>query len=222
MPGGRRLPLRRTYPVRSRHCPGCCGPRRSPVSASSARRQQATASSSLPSSFRTMPRLLCASAKSGFSSSRPAATGDRLIELALVLQGDGQVVVRLGERPASVPAPGGSRRSLRRACPGSLRTMPRLLCASAKFGFSCQRPAVRGGRFVEMALVLQRIAQVAVVPRHSRASIPVPGGSRQLLRRACPAPAWRCPGCCGPRQSRASVPAPAASRRPLRRACPGP
>ena len=38
--------------------------------------------------------------------------------------------------PASVPVPGGSRRPLRPASPGPSSALPRLLCASAKSGFS--------------------------------------------------------------------------------------
>ena len=52
--------------------------------------------------------------------------------------------------------------------------------------FQC--PAVAGDRFVQLPLVLQGIAQVVRGPRHSRVSVPVPGGSRRPLRPASPGP----------------------------------
>ena len=64
-----RRPPRPAFLGPAGYCPGCCGPQRNPAFSSSARRQQATASSSFPWPCKTVPRLLCASAKSGFSSS---------------------------------------------------------------------------------------------------------------------------------------------------------
>ena len=81
-------------------------------------------------------------------------------------------------------------------------------------------PAAAGDRFVQLSLLLEGNAQVVVRLGNSPASVPRPGGSRQLLRPAFPAAARHCPGCCAPRHSPASVRLPGGRRRPLRPACP--
>ena len=66
----------------------------------------------------------------------PAVAGDRFVQLPLVLARQCPGCCAPRQSPASVPVPGGSRRPLRPAFPGSFKALPRLMCASAKSGFS--------------------------------------------------------------------------------------
>ena len=117
----------------------------------------------------------------------PAVAGDRFVQLSLVLQGVAQVVVGLGivRLQFQCPAAAGDRFV---QLPCSLSATPRLLWASAKSGFQFQCPAVAGDRFVQFPLVPSTHRPGCCVPRHSPASVPVPGGSRRSLRPASPGP----------------------------------
>ena len=66
----------------------------------------------------------------------------------------------LRQRPASVPMPGGSRRPLRPASLGPSRRAQVAVCLG-KVRLQFQGPAVAGGRLLQLALVLQDVAQVA-------------------------------------------------------------
>ena len=89
-------------------------------------------------------------------------------------------------------------------------------------GIVPQRGAEAVFRPLKIARSLPRRCPGCRGPRQSPASVPVPGGNRQLLRPASPGPSTHYPGCCVPRRSPASVPVPGGSRRPLPPASPGP
>ena len=98
---------------------------------SSARRQQATASSSFPWSFNTRPRLYAGLGIVRLQFQCPAVAGERFVQLPLVLRRIAQVVVRLG---------------------------------IVRLQFQC--PAVAGDRFVQTSPGPGRIAQVVMEGSH--------------------------------------------------------
>ena len=152
----------------------------------------------------------------------PAVAGDRFVQLPLVLQRIAQIVVRLGKVRLQLQMPGGSRRSLRPVFPWSFKAMPRLLCASAKSGFSSRARRMAGDRVVQLPLVLERVAQVVVCLGIVRLQLQCPAvagdgfvqfplvlqGVAQVVVRLGIV--------------RASVPGPGGSRRSPRPASPGP
>ena len=98
----------------------------------------------------------------GLEPDRLAVFGDRLVELPLARQGDAEVGVGLGVVGLEPDRRRGTRRWPRRASPGPVRAMPRLLWASASSGLSRIAVAVLGDGLVELPLALQGVAEVDV------------------------------------------------------------
>ena len=184
-------------------------------------RNSAMASSSFPWSFRAMPRLLWATAYFGSSSMAWRIAGDGLVQLPLVLQGDAEVVVGVGEFRVEFDGLCGSRRWPRPASPGPSGRCRGCCGPQASFGSSSMARAVAGDGLVQLPLVSQGVAEVVVGDGEFRVEFDGLCGSRRWPRPASPDPSGRCRGCCGPWRISGRVRWPGGSRRWPRPASPG-
>ena len=119
------------------------------------------ASSSLPWSFRAMPRLEWATASSGLSRIARAEFGDGLVELPLVHQGVAEVVVGFGEvglEPDRGAVFGDGLVELALVLSGRCRGC----CGPGVVGLEPDRRAEFGDGLVELALGRQGVAEVVV------------------------------------------------------------
>ena len=144
------------------------GHRRSRAGAGSPRGIRRLASSSLPWSARAMPRFMWALATSGWSRIAVAVFGDRLVELALVRQGEAEVVVGSGEvglEPDRLAVFGHGLVQLALVSQGDAE----VVMGTGVVGLEPDRLAVFGDRIVKLALLLQGVAEVACGRRPGRA-----------------------------------------------------
>ena len=97
----------------------------------------------------------------GLHLQRPPASGDRLIQVPLVLHRDAQVEVRLGDVGLDFQGPAVAGDRLFRL-PLHLEEIAEVVMGLGKVGLDLQRPAEAGDRLVRIALLAQGIAQAAV------------------------------------------------------------
>ena len=108
-----------------------------------------------------MPRLLCASAKSGFNSQRPAERGRRFVQLSLLLQNVAQVAVGSGEVRRQFERPAEEHgRFVRFSL--VLQGVAQVVVGLGVIGLELQGPAVSGQGLLQPSLLLENVAQIVV------------------------------------------------------------
>ena len=171
-----------------RHSDSCSALPRSRCSAASAYSPRAS---------RTWARPKCNNNRSASVKSavlQQAALRSQILLRKFAAQEFRQVVMRGGE--AGIVPQGGAEavfRALKIA--HLLQSVAQVVVGLGMVRLQFQCPAIAGDRFVQLPLFFQARCPGCCAPRHSPASVPVPGGSRRPLRPVSPGPSRQCPGC---------------------------